>query len=258
MNLPTIDKPVVAPGLTAPHGENHCVIAVDQSLEAAGVCVAHSGRTPPGAMVLETISPAGNQVGHARTSKVVDRVIALVEEHQPVLVVFEGYDYGSSTNNVAQVAEMVGAIRHHLESHLGFSRGAGCGHNKRERREAATHMRVRDKLIVIQASGSMKKFNLGTGSAKKDESYLPLVKTCTGIDFVDDNQADAYMHVQLATACLAVIRERQPLGRFTPSQQAAIACVVVGEKHLPKGTTLNRFLKMTEPQKLQILKQGPS
>ena len=71
----------------------------------------------------------------------------------------------------------------------------------------------------MQVGSSMKKFMLGNGATKKESKYMLHVFKHTGIEFDNDNEADAYMHARMAEATLMCCRHGKPLADFTLDKQ---------------------------------------
>lgn len=229
------------------------IFAIDQSMSATGLCMLDDECTDPKPSVLETID-ASKLVGFERQKKIIDRVLGLISTHTPDLVVFEGYSFGSRTNNITQIAELIGPIKFVMQNELGYHPGYGMSGNKAEYEICRRNTATAERLMVAQASGSMKKFCLGAGGTQKDTSYLLTVFQRLSMQFDDDNQADAYMHAWMAGQLLGAARGQIHMSNFSKMQQDVVIRAVVGSKHLPKGLSITRVMKLSDDEKSQLVK----
>ena len=229
------------------------VLALDQS-NSPGICLIDDMASGTGPVILETFD-CGKLVGFDRTAAIIDRVLGLLREHQPEIFVHESLDFGSPTNNMAQMAEMVGSIKYVAKASLGYTMGYGTSHNEAERQACRDAMLYAGPLrvVVAQSSGGMKKFCLGKGNLKKDTKYLMTIQKSLGLEFKDDNQADAYMHSQMATVVVGVLRGVISMSNLPQHQQEAIFTANGSAGHFPKGMGMKTALSLTDDKKLRLV-----
>ncbi len=155
------------PDLDVPPDEHGIVLGIDPSLTALGVCALSEFhyRTwlvkpkKTGALRLR-------EVQHALQDIFFEVGIENVD-----LSVIEGYSFGSKGTQAHKIGEGGGAIKLALLDTFGPKVEAG--------------------FPYIVAPSTLKKFTIGNGAAKKNEMLLGVYKKW-GIEFTDDNEADAY------------------------------------------------------------------
>ena len=207
------------------------IYAMDQSLTGFAHCLLEDGDPK----LLETINTK-NMDGWLRIQAIVDRVLGVIREFKPDVIVMEDYAFTARTNTITQIAELCGIIKYEVFK-LGFE----------ETREA---LKRGTNAFVVQTVSQMKKFNLGNGAMKKDSRYLLEVFQRIKQSFVDDNQADAYMHAWLCSIIVGVIQGKVPVGNLTSYQQEALMSCGVKKQ---KGLSLAKALKLPDDQKLRYV-----
>lgn len=154
------------------------ILGIDQSITSTGICLATDD--------LEIVKIDTLLSGKRRGVYLLDFLRESIEEYvglangQPIVVAREGYSYQSNTNNAFQTGEIGGFI-----NYCCFMNG-----------------NVIDMFVFPPTT--VKKFCLGTGSKEKDTGYLLKVFKETGIEFDDDNQADAFLLALTAKKMLSI------------------------------------------------------
>lgn len=154
------------------------ILGIDQSITSTGICLTTND--------LEIVKIDTLLSGKRRGVYLLDFLRESIDEYiglangQPLVVAREGYSYQSNTNNAFQTGEIGGFI-----SYCCF-----------------IHGNVFDMFVFPPTT--VKKFCLGTGSKEKDTGYLLKVFKETGIEFVDDNQADAFLLALTAKKMLSI------------------------------------------------------
>lgn len=143
------------------------MLGIDPSLTALGVC-ALSGDSHRSWLIKpkKTGALRLREVQHALQDIFFEVGIENVD-----LSVIEGYSFGSKGTQAHKIGEGGGAIKLALLDTFGPKTDPG--------------------FPYIVAPSSLKKFTLGNGGAKKNEMLLGVFKKW-GIEFKDDNEADAY------------------------------------------------------------------
>lgn len=144
------------------------ILGIDQSLTATGLCLSTNALE---VMVIKTLDTE-KMSNVDRIETVISGIDSLIQTAgfaEPFTVVREGYSFQSRTNNAFQLGELGGCINQLLHKYA---------------------LRIR---IMILPPTTVKLLTLGSGGIKKDSAYLMKVFKCTGKEFEDDNQADAFL-----------------------------------------------------------------
>jgi Holliday junction resolvasome RuvABC endonuclease subunit len=207
------------------------VLGIDQSVNGTGFCVLKNARPA----LLETLSMETYQ-GMDRLVAICDRVVALVGEHQPDIIVMEEPTGHVKSASIMQLVELFGCVK--LQIHrLGYPFG----------REAILSP---GKAFMQQNQSSMKKFMLGDGSMSKDSRYLLEIFERIKVSFKDDNQADAYMHAWMVSIVRAVMRGNISIDTLPSYQQEAL--IARGVKHA-KGLSMTKAMKLPPTEKSKLV-----
>jgi Holliday junction resolvasome RuvABC endonuclease subunit len=210
------------------------IYSIDQSFRGFGHVVLEDGKP----IFTEVINVENEGIkGFARSVRLYDAVMAVLKEHSPDVVTIEDYAYGTSSNNITDIAEFVGLIKFELLHRLGYS----------DSREA---MAAGQKSLCIQTQSEMKKFSLGNGGLKKDTSYLLTVMQKTGHTFENDNIADAFMHAWRCGMQIAAIQGRVEVSNLPKYQQESL--MSAGVKRT-KGVSMAKALKLPEAEKRKLV-----
>jgi Holliday junction resolvasome RuvABC endonuclease subunit len=207
------------------------VIACDQSLTGTAFAGLDDGKQ----FLLETVTHDNSVKGFDRIARILTRLRAILTEHSPEVFVMEDYSGGANVNTMIPLVELGGCIKLVLHE-FGYVTG----------REALIRG---EKVLMIQAVSSMKKFMLGHGNVTKDTSYLLKVHQKLAIAFNDDNQADAYMHASMAGLVYKVTRGEVPIGNLTATQQEALISHGVKRQ---KGLSMLKAMKLSDKEKLAL------
>lgn len=207
------------------------VIAVDQSLTGTAFAGLEDGKQ----FLLETVKHDESVRGFERIERILKRMRSILEEHKPLIFVMEDYSGGANVNTMIPLVELGGCIKLTLHQ-TGYQTG----------REAVLRG---SKVLLIQSVQSMKKFMLGHGTVSKDSSYLLKVYQRLHIAFEDDNQADAYMHAQMAGLVYKVTRGELPISNLSSVQQEAIISRGVRAK---SGMSMAKAMKLPDKDKLAL------
>jgi len=144
------------------------VVGIDQSLSGTGIVeISHDGN-----IIRQQLFSPGKLLEVRRLDFITNKICEFCSEIKERFVVArEGYSFASKGRSVFNLGELGGCID-------------------------LTLFRSKMPNLVeyyILPPTVVKKYCLGSGSVKKDSSYLLLVYKKLGIEFPDDNQADAYM-----------------------------------------------------------------
>lgn len=144
------------------------VVGIDQSLSGTGIVeISHDGN-----IIRKQLLSPGKLLGVQRLDFITNKIFEFCSEiKERFIVAREGYSFASKGRSVFNLGELGGCIDLVL---------------------------FRSKIsnfveYYILPPTVVKKYCLGSGSVKKDSSYLLLVYKKLEIEFPDDNQADAYM-----------------------------------------------------------------
>ena len=158
------------------------IIGIDPSLTATGVVVLRDGKVE-----LAEATKNRPDLGTIERVKLIrERIIDITEnltdeeERQaPDLITIEGFSYGSKGRSLFDIAYLGWRIREDLE-----------------------RFRIEDGIPWLEVPPSqLKKFATGQGNANK-EIILQQVYKRWGVEFSDNNQADAYVLAQIGRAYL--------------------------------------------------------
>ena len=184
------------------------IIGIDPSLTSTGIVVLRDGKVE--LAVTTKNKPALGTIDRVRL--IYERIVDIQENlsdgekwQAPDLIVIEGFSYGSKGRSVFDIAYLGWRIREELE-----------------------RLRTEDNIPWLEVPPSqLKKFATGQGNANK-EIILQQVYKRWGVEFSDNNQADAYVLAQIGRAYLGGMDD------LTAFQQEVIANLK-GEK--PKKKT---------------------
>lgn len=221
------------------------------SIKATGLCVL-SDNQDEAPRLLETVLLPESIVGMERTNAIVNRVVEVINAHKPTLIVMENYAMGADSNNLTRNASLGGVIQFYCY-HYGYLMGWGTGSNDMEDMAAEKVSLHAEKLFVLQNIGAMKKYSLGKGDTKKDSRYLLTVSEKTGKIFVDDNQADAFMHARLGLDIMSVVRDCRSIADM-PFYRQEVMISNLGK--LTKGLSIERALKLPPDQKNALIRRS--
>ena len=204
------------------------VLGIDQSMNGTGICVLKAGKP----VLLETLSFEAED-GYKRLTSIRDRLTEILYQWSPTLIQMEGLSMGSNMNSVVTGAELGGVIKELLSAKgYGFGKQAVKG----------------DKACLVVSPMTMKKFCLGHGNIQKDERYLLTVLEILKINFVDSNQADAYMHAWMGGIVAQVVAGAVPLSNLPVVQQEAL----VNERTAKRILKMGKTKAMKQPDELRV------
>lgn len=146
------------------------ILAIDQSLTSSGICLLREGGHESLSLTPENIT------GVPRLQWIVTKFRALLDTYTPNVIVMEGYSFGSNQSRSHALGELGGVLRLTVNA---FNRDFPT------------------TLYVVPPT-SLKKFTTGKGNSKKQEVLLNIYKRW-GIEFSDDNQADAFALAMFAS-----------------------------------------------------------
>lgn len=190
------------------------IIGIDPSLTSTGIVVLRGNKVE--LAVTTKNKPALGTIDRVRL--IYERIVDIQENlsdgekwQAPDLIVIEGFSYGSKGRSVFDIAYLGWRIREELE-----------------------WLKEQDNIPWLEVPPSqLKKFATGQGNANK-EIILQQVYKRWGVEFSDNNQADAYVLAQIGRAYLGGMDD---LAAF---QQEVIANLK-GEK--PKKKTRKKVEK---------------
>ena len=190
------------------------IIGIDPSLTSTGIVVLRDGKVE--LAVTTKNKPELGTIDRVRL--IYERIVCVAESltdgekwQAPDLIVIEGFSYGSKGRSVFDIAYLGWRIREELE-----------------------WLKEQDNIPWLEVPPSqLKKFATGQGNANK-EIILQQVYKRWGVEFSDNNQADAYVLAQIGRAYLGGMDD---LAAF---QQEVIANLK-GEK--PKKKTRKKVEK---------------
>lgn len=141
-------------------------LGVDLSSNKTGIVLLESNGTPKPTLLIETLVQYPEVEGFDRYIKIVTRIMEIIEQHKPDVIVIEGYSLNlKNASSVIPLVELGGLLRFCL------------------------------KLDGIRwldpQAGKIKKFILGKGQGAKNLILLGVYKRF-GVECKDDNTADAY------------------------------------------------------------------
>ena len=158
------------------------IIGIDPSLTSTGIVVLRGNKVE--LAVTTKNKPALGTIDRVRL--IYERIVCVAESltdgekwQAPDLIVIEGFSYGSKGRSVFDIAYLGWRIREELE-----------------------RLRTEDNIPWLEVPPSqLKKFATGQGNANK-EIILQQVYKRWGVEFSDNNQADAYVLAQIGRAYL--------------------------------------------------------
>lgn len=190
------------------------IIGIDPSLTSTGIVVLRGNKVE--LAVTTKNKPALGTIERVRL--IYERIVDIQENlsdgekwQAPDLIVIEGFSYGSKGRSVFDIAYLGWRIREELE-----------------------WLKEQDNIPWLEVPPSqLKKFATGQGNANK-EIILQQVYKRWGVEFSDNNQADAYVLAQIGRAYLG---ETDDLTAF----QLEVIANLKGEK--PKKKTRKKVEK---------------
>lgn len=183
------------------------IIGIDQSLTGTGLAVIDNSGNLVGTRIVNTAKLRGVE----RLAYISGKVNEFVNESgERCIAAREGYSFGSKGRATFSLGELGGCVDMGLY---------------KERPENLVSYYMIPPTVV-------KKYCLGSGAAKKDSAYLLLVYNRTGLEFPDDNQADAYMIALTLLGFLMGrnIRMKDFFDKLTPVQKEALMSSKMGKK----------------------------
>ena len=158
------------------------IIGIDPSLTSTGIVVLRGNKVE--LAVTTKNKPALGTIERVRL--IYERIVCVAESltdgekwQAPDLIVIEGFSYGSKGRSVFDIAYLGWRIREELE-----------------------WLKEQDNIPWLEVPPSqLKKFATGQGNANK-EIILQQVYKRWGVEFSDNNQADAYVLAQIGRAYL--------------------------------------------------------
>lgn len=172
------------------------VVGIDPSLTGTGIIVLRNGelgkalttKNEPKLGTIERVRRIYEQINNVIENLSTCYVNAYIGDKRmirwepPSLIVIEGFSYGSKGRGVFDIAYLGWRIREELERY-----------------------RTEDDIPWLEVSPSqVKQFATGKGNANK-EIVLQQVYKRWGVEFNDNNQADAYVLAQIGRAYLSEI-----------------------------------------------------
>jgi Holliday junction resolvasome RuvABC endonuclease subunit len=157
------------------------ILGIDQSLSGTGLSKIDQDGNLLSTKLVNTKGVSGVQ----RLRLICDATIEFCKNSDGRFVIArEGYSFGSKGRATFSLGELGGCIDLKLLEHK-------------------DELKLVDYYVL--SPNMIKKFCFGTGAVKKDSSYLLKVFNVFGIQFADDNQADAFM---IARTLLGMLRGR--------------------------------------------------
>ena len=158
------------------------IIGIDPSLTSTGIVVLRGNKVE--LAVTTKNKPELGTIDRVRL--IYERIVCVAESltdgekwQAPDLIVIEGFSYGSKGRSVFDIAYLGWRIREELE-----------------------RLRTEDNIPWLEVPPSqLKKFATGQGNANK-EIILQQVYKRWGVEFSDNNQADAYVLARIGEAYL--------------------------------------------------------
>lgn len=163
------------------------IIGIDPSLTATGIVVLRDGKVELAEKTKNR--PELGTIERVRLirERIIDITENLIDEEEwqaPDLIVIEGFSYGSKGRSVFDIAYLGWRIREELE-----------------------WLKEQDNIPWLEVPPSqLKKFATGQGNANK-EIILQQVYKRWGVEFSDNNQADAYVLAQIGRAYLGEVED---------------------------------------------------
>ncbi len=163
------------------------IIGIDPSLTSTGIVVLRGNKVE--LAVTTKNKPALGTIERVRL--IYERIVDIQENlsdgekwQAPDLIVIEGFSYGSKGRSVFDIAYLGWRIREELE-----------------------WLKEQDNIPWLEVPPSqLKKFATGQGNANK-EIILQQVYKRWGVEFSDNNQADAYVLAQIGRAYLGEVED---------------------------------------------------
>ena len=175
------------------------IVGIDQSLSGTGVAILNDDGELQKTIIIEPPKKLG--IGTKRLDYISATVVEILRcLDERFVIAREGYSFGSKGRATFSLGELGGAIdlsifRLAIENFVTYS---------------------------VIPPGSWKKYCFGIGSVKKDTNYLLQVYKKVGMEFPDDNQADAYMIARTLWAMCMVKRSQEFFENMTIIQKEAL------------------------------------
>lgn len=209
------------------------LLAIDQSIRGTAWCHFLDGKMSTSGKI-----DTSKHTGFGRVVHVVDEIVGMVKSLCPSVVAMEDYArQAANSSSLIPLVELGGCIKLAL-----LNEGFGEGWSALSE----------DGLgLFVQGPSTMKKFVLGKGNVSKDSGYLLAVYKATGIEFQDDDLADAYMHGVMASTIVDVLDGKKALSEL-PKYQLEV--LMEAARSNVKGLTKTKAMKLPDEEKLKLIK----
>lgn len=157
--------------------EEKTVLSIDASLTGFAMALKVPGKD----VELFEYSTKPTKTLRARVKRIrslVYKVIDLLTEHKPDLIIIEGYSYASKGSSSITLGELGGVLRHSIVDHV---------------------------LVIEVPPSTLKKFATDKGNAGKTAVATALTHRY-GIPFSSDNKADAFGLLQIGLCALDCVK----------------------------------------------------
>ncbi len=227
-------------------------LGIDQAIKGGtGWCLGAGDVASPSVTMGTLFPPDGLVMPEQMHASLLGQVRDLVVKSSPNLVVIESYSMGSPANSIVRAAEFIGQVKAMLAGY-GYQHGWGNAYNADQRKLVSANLRGLDqKLVAIQSKTTVNKYTLGSGSTKKETDYLLKLYKATGIEFPDDNQADAYMHVMLAMKTHSILQSGEWDESLTVAKSEAILGMFAKNK---SKMTPAKAAKLSSEDKIKLMR----
>jgi Holliday junction resolvasome RuvABC endonuclease subunit len=210
------------------------ILGIDQSLTATGLCLIENDLTIVDQKTVDTSEMRGmKRIEHIL--KEIDEFIQKMSGNK-LTIVREGYSYQSRSNSAFQLGELGGSINLLVYGFL-------------------QEMKKNDidvRLLVLPPA-TVKKFCLNSGSVKKDTEYLLKVFKKTGIEFTDDNQADAFMLAKTAVWFIDMLNDVQIIDVLNSKQRESLVPTSLKKKYKISNKDIS---KMSSTRLQELLREA--
>lgn len=144
-------------------------LGLDIALAKNGICLINEN----GDLIISDVFKTNNSdIIENRIKKLIDEILKIINENEIEKIYLEGLSYGSSGNSFAQICGMHYTLRYEILNNCNID-------------------------VTIIEPNKLKKFITGKGNCKKDLILLNVYKKF-GVEFDDDNLADAYSLARMA------------------------------------------------------------
>lgn len=210
------------------------ILGIDQSLTATGLCLIENDLTIIDQKTIDTSEMRGmKRIEYIL--KEIDKFIQKMSGNM-LTIVREGYSYQSKSNSSFQLGELGGSINLLVYGFL----------QEIEKDDV-------DIRLLILPPATVKKFCLGSGSVKKDTEYLLKVFKKTGIEFADDNQADAFMLAKTAVCFIDMLNDVKLVDVLSLKQREALVPTSLKKKYKISNKDLS---KMSSTRLQELLREA--